>query len=489
MTILKVSVLHYLRRSVRSITMNMWLSQIDKSSSTPLYEQLYREMKERIIRGDLAVGTKLPSKRKLAEFLAISQTTIELAYGQLVAEGFITSIPRSGYFVEQVEELAYVEEARAELIQAESVKHKYSIDFNSGRIDTTAFPFNQWRRYAKDILDESSRDLLLLGHPQGDLELRQEIASYIYSSRGVMCKAQQVVIGSGTEQLMPLLIRLLGKQAIYAIENPGYPMTHHIFANNDRKTLPVSVDEEGMKVSELENQPATVAYVTPSHQFPTGAILSASRRVQLLNWASNKEGRYIIEDDYDSEFRYVGKPIPSLQGMDQRERVIYISTFSKSLMPSLRIAYFVLPMQLLQAYRRTFPYYSSTVPRLDQHVLAQFMKDGHFSKHLNRMRKLYRKKLEKLTRALDDYQPIVHISGEQAGMHIVLTVDSESTDHELVEMAKHSDIRVYALSDYHQTAKTIYSKPQILLGFGGFVEAEIEPSVEALMNAWNIKKP
>lgn len=469
--------------------MDMWLSQIDKSSPSPLYEQLYREMKERIIRGDLAVGTKLPSKRKLAEFLAISQTTIELAYGQLVAEGFITSIPRSGYFVEQVEELAYVEEARAELMQTESVKHKYSIDFNSGRIDTTAFPFNQWRKYAKDILDESSRDLLLLGHPQGDLELRQEIASYIYSSRGVMCTAQQVVIGSGTEQLMPLLIHLLGKQAIYAIENPGYPMTHHIFANNERKTLSVSVDEEGMKVSELENLPATVAYVTPSHQFPTGAILSASRRVQLLNWASNEEGRYIIEDDYDSEFRYVGKPIPSLQGMDQRDRVIYISTFSKSLMPSLRIAYFVLPKHLLQAYQRTFPYYSSTVPRLDQHVLAQFMQDGHFSKHLNRMRKLYRKKLEKLTRALDDYKPTVLISGEQAGMHIVLTIDSESTDHELVELAKLADIRVYALSEYHQAIKSIYSKPQVLIGFGGFVEAEIEPAIEALMNAWNIKKP
>jgi GntR family transcriptional regulator/MocR family aminotransferase len=446
-------------------------------------------MKERIIRGDLAVGTKLPSKRKLAEFLTISQTTIELAYGQLVAEGFITAVARSGYYVEQVEELAYVEEARDELVQTESVKRNYSIDFNSGRIDTTAFPFNQWRKYAKEVLDETSRDLLLLGHPQGDVELRQEIASYLYSSRGVICTAQQVVIGSGTEQLMPLLIRLLGKQAIYAIENPGYPMTHHIFVNNDRKTVAVSVDEEGMKVAELENQPATVAYVTPSHQFPTGAILSASRRVQLLNWASNKEGRYIIEDDYDSEFRYVGRPIPSLQGMDQRERVIYISTFSKSLMPSLRIAYFVLPKHLLQAYRRTFPYYSSTVPRLDQHVLAQFMQDGHFSKHLNRMRKLYRKKLEKLTRALDDYKPTVLISGEQAGMHIVLTVDSQLTDLQLVELAKQADIRVYALSEYHQTAENIYSKPQVLIGFGGFVETAIESAVEALMNAWNIKKP
>ncbi|MGB3260810.1 PLP-dependent aminotransferase family protein [Paenisporosarcina sp.] len=468
--------------------MDIWLNPVDKSSSTPLYEQLYREMKEAIIRGDLVVGTKLPSKRQLAEFLTLSQTTIELAYGQLVAEGFIKAVARSGYYVEQVEELALADEIRLKHDQPEVIKHTYSIDFNSGRIDTSSFPFNQWRKYAKDVLDETSRDLLLLGHPQGDVELRQEIANYIYSSRGVRCTAKQIVIGSGTEQLMPLLIRLLGKQVVFAIENPGYPMTHHIFANYDRETVAVPVDEDGMQVAELEKKQASVAYVTPSHQFPTGAILSASRRVQLLNWASAKEGRYIIEDDYDSEFRYVGKPIPSLQGMDQSERVIYISTFSKSLMPSLRIAYFVLPMHLLHAYRKTFPYYSSTVPRLDQHVLAQFMRDGHFSKHLNRMRKLYRKKLEKLTQVLEAFKPSVHISGEQAGMHIVLTVDSEATDRELVELAKQKDIRVYALSDYHQSTQNIPSKPQVLIGFGGFEEEAIAPAVEALMNAWHIKK-
>ena len=465
------------------------LIQVDKSSSTPLYEQLYLKMKESIIQGDLAVGTKLPSKRKLAEFLAISQTTIELAYGQLVAEGFISAVARSGYYVAQVDELAYVEEKYHQPEHAEEIRPSYSIDFHSGKIDTATFPFNQWRKYAKDVLDESSSQLLLLGHPQGDVELRREIASYLRSSRGVQCTAQQVVIGSGSEQLIPLLTRLLGKEAIYAIENPGYLMIHRIFANHDRKTIPISVDEDGIQVAELEKQKATVAYVTPSHQFPTGAILSASRRVQLLNWASSEEGRYIIEDDYDSEFRYIGKPIPSLQGMDQQERVIYISTFSKSLMPSLRIAYFVLPMHLLKAYRSTFPYYSSTVPRLDQHVLAQFMRDGHFSKHLNRMRKLYRKKLEKLKSALHAYAPMVQVSGEQAGMHIVLTIDCATTDLALVEQAKQAGIRVYALSEYRQAPQIFSAKPQILIGFGGFQEESIEPAVEALMNVWNIKKP
>ena len=486
MTIIKVSVSSLLTWSEGVDMMDMWLIQLNKTSLTPLYAQLYEEMKEAIIRGDLLVGTKLPSKRKLAEFLSISQTTIELAYAQLVAEGFISSVSRRGFFVEEVAELAYVEQPREIADELESVKPSYSIDFHSGRIDTSAFPFNQWRKYAKDVLDESSRDLLLLGHPQGDLELRQEIASYLYSSRGVRCAPQQIILGSGTEQLMPLLIRLLGKQSVYAIENPGYPLTHHIFENHDRSVIPIPVDSDGMNVNELEKTDASVAYVTPSHQFPTGAILSASRRVQLLNWASAKEGRYIIEDDYDSEFRYIGKPIPSLQGIDQSERVIYISTFSKSLMPSLRMAYLVLPMHILQEYRKTFPYYSSTVPRLDQHVLAQFMNAGHFSKHLNRMRKIYRKKLEKLTSSLADYAPLVQISGEQAGMHIVLTIDLEKTDKELVELALNQGIRVYARSEYMVTSNDQSSKPQILLGFGGFLETEIEKAVQLLMDAWGI---
>lgn len=469
--------------------MDMWLIQLNKTSKTPLYAQLYKEMKDAIIKGDLLVGTKLPSKRKLAEFLSISQTTIELAYAQLVAEGFVSSISRRGYFVEEVEELAYVENERSFMDEGmEFVKPNYKIDFHSGKIDTSAFPFNQWRKYSKDVLDESSRDLLLLGHPQGDLELRQEIASYLYSSRGVRCTPQQIILGSGTEQLMPLLIGLLGKQASYGIENPGYPLTHHIFANHDRQVFPISVDEDGMNVSELEKNEATVAYVTPSHQFPTGAILSATRRIQLLNWASAKEDRYIIEDDYDSEFRYIGKPIPSLQGIDQSERVLYISTFSKSLMPSLRMAYLVLPMHMLHEYRKTFPYFSSTVPRLDQHVLSQFMKAGQFSKHLNRMRKLYRKKLEKLTTTLAKYAPLVQISGEQAGMHIVLTIDLKKTDIELVELAKQQGIRVYARSEYMLTNDSSSNNPQILLGFGGFSEQEIEAAIEALMKAWDIRK-
>ena len=215
--------------------------------------------------------------------------------------------------------------------------------------------------------------------------------------------------------------------------------------------------------------------------------MSATRRAQLLNWAAAKPERFIIEDDYDSEFRYTSQPIPALQSMDVGGRVIYISTFSKSIMPSLRIAYLVLPPRLLNAYRNTFLHYTSTVPRIDQQIVATFMQKGHFSRHLNRMRKLYRKKLECLMQALSPYQPIVTVSGEQAGMHVVLTIDTERTEQNLVSLASDAGIRVFAMQNY-DLLKQRSTLPKIVLGFGGLNEVEIQQGVEQLMHSWNIQK-
>ncbi|MGI2329751.1 PLP-dependent aminotransferase family protein [Planococcus sp. YIM B11945] len=464
--------------------MDMLMFQLQRNNDTPLYQQLYQEIKEAIISGNISVNTKLPSKRKLADFLAISQTTVELAYGQLVAEGFIESRPRKGYYAQPVEELAYLDVPHHEPVIHEQIDYRF--DFHSGKIDTPSFPFSTWRKIAKDVIDESNHELLLSGHPQGDETLRQEIARYLFQSRGVVCDAGQIIIGSGTEQLMPLLIRLLPKALEFGFENPGYALTHNIFSHYDRKAVPIAVDHDGLSVKELEASAVDVAYVTPSHQFPTGAVLSATRRSQLLNWAAAGD-RYIIEDDYDSEFRYTSRPIPALQSMDKSGRVIYISTFSKSLMPSLRIAYMVLPKQLMRAYRETFLHYSSTVPRLEQQLVARFMQEGHFARHLNRMRKLYQKKLEKLTSSLLLFAPVVTISGEQAGMHIVLTVETARTEKELIDLAKQAEIRIAGLQSYDVHEKAVFP-PQIILGFGGLPEDKIEQAVERLMACWGIKK-
>lgn len=466
--------------------MEMLLIELNKESETPLYEQIYQQIRNDITDGKLVVGEKLPSKRKLGEFLAVSQTTIEIAYGQLAAEGFITSKPRKGYFVQEIGELAYVQLTEAITVTIKEERKEPEIDFSPGKIDTDAFPFTQWRKYAKDIIDESSKHLLLLGHPHGDLELRQEIAKYLYHSRGVQCSADQIIVGSGTEQLMPLLIRLLGPQAKYAIEDPGYPLTHHVFFHNNREAVPIAVDEEGMDVQALQQSEATVAYVTPSHQFPTGTVLSAARRTALLNWAASNSGNFIIEDDYDSEFRYSGRPIPSLQGMDKAGKVIYVSTFSKSLMPSLRIAYMVLPPILLKKYEEAFIHYSSTVPRLDQHTLARFMKDGHFARHLNRMRKVYKRKLQLLTESLQQYAPIISFSGDEAGMHILINVQTDRDEEALTEAALAKGIRVYGLSEYHKVTRTM--QPSFLIGFGGLADDKIAFAVKQLMDAWNVRK-
>lgn len=465
--------------------MDMLMFQLDKHAQMPLYEQLYAAIKESIIERKILTKEKLPSKRKLAEFLNISQTTVELAYGQLLAEGYVLSKARVGYFVEDIDTLAYVEQVEHTHAVIKN-EVEVTIDFNPGQIDTQYFPFTIWRKYMKDSIDEENAQLLLVGNAQGEFELRQEIANYLYQSRGVKCHPQQIVIGSGTEQLLPMIVHLLENKQTYAIENPGYTATHYIFQQQQQFTTPISVDDDGMDIQELNQSKATIAYVTPSHQFPTGAILSASRRVQLLNWASKNPLHYIIEDDYDSEFRYTGKPIAALQGMDQEGKVIYMSTFSKSLMPSLRIAYFVLPLNLLEKYNTIYNYYTCTVPRIDQHTLARFMQDGHFSKHLNRMRKIYRRKLEKILLHFKKYGDKITISGEQAGMHLMIKANHPLNAVELSKLALSKGIRISPIENYLITKKKHY-KNHLLLGFGGIPENQIDASIDSLMTIFNFK--
>ncbi|MGM9922462.1 MAG: PLP-dependent aminotransferase family protein, partial [Bhargavaea sp.] len=403
---------------------------------------------------------------------------------------YITSKPRSGFYVQDVGELAYAQPAenKKTIPVPTQEKTEYRYDFSPGRIDTAAFPFDEWRRQAKNLIDPVAAEFLLLGHPHGDPELRREIATYLNHSRGVRCTPEQIIIGSGTEQLMPLIIRLLGPFTVYAVENPGYPLTHHLFRQNDRMTVPIPVDGEGIDVAVLEESGADAVYVTPAHQFPTGAVLSAKRRSRLFSWAAGKPGRIIIEDDYDSEFRYGGIPVPALQGMDRHGRVLYLSTFSKSLMPSLRIAYMVLPEPLMDRYDELFALYSSTVPRLDQQMLAGFMADGSFSRHLNRMRKVYRRKYMALTSSLGPYAGSVSHEESQAGMHLRLTVNSLRSAGELVRMAGDAGIRVRSAAAYSIVRTEEEGLPEIVLGFGSIPEADIPEAITLLMESWDIKK-
>ncbi|MDY0395737.1 PLP-dependent aminotransferase family protein [Virgibacillus halophilus] len=464
--------------------MDMLSCVLDRESEQTLYEQLYRYIKGEIIAGRLVYETKLPSKRKLADYLKISENTIETAYVQLVAEGYLEAKPRQGYFIAANEDLVLVNTSKKTHQQKEKpVAWKY--DFHPGKIDTEHFPFTKWRKYAKELIDPQYHHLLLHGDRQGELVLRQEIATYLYHARGVKCLPEEIIIGAGSEILLQQLVSLMGDDISYGVEDPGYHVISRILADQPNEVRPLQVDEDGVIVTDLEKQRINMMYTTPSNHFPYGYVLPVNRRVQLLNWASGQEGRYIIEDDYDSEFRYTGKSIPALKGMDSAGKVIYLGSFSKSLIPSLRISYMLLPNKLLKQYNQRYSYYHCTVSRIDQRILARFMMSGDFERHLNRMRKVYRRKLEKTMEILQPYSDRIRVIGEQNGLHILLEVMNGIGENELLERAASARINVYSLSSYSMTNWKVM-RPKIVFGFAGIAEEELESALKDLFTSWEI---
>lgn len=456
---------------------------LHRKSNIPLYEQLYLYIKTEIIEGRLSCGTKLPSKRQLIDVLHISQNTVEAAYDQLKAEGYIEVIPRKGYYVQAFEELEYVSSTQVEEDQTAEAPLDILYNFHHSHIDTEHFPFAQWRKYVKNTIDETNQHLLLNGNPQGEFIFRREIAQYLYDARGVRCTPEQIVVGAGAEILLQQLFLLFDENTVYGVEDPGYHLILQMLQAHPNEVHPLEVDLEGVKIKSLEQSNIDVVYVTPSQHFPYGTVLPINRRRKLLNWAKAKENRYIIEDDYDSEFRYSGKTIPSLQSTDTNNKVIYLGSFSKSLMPSLRISYMVLPKSLLQRYQTHITFYHSTVSRIDQYALSQFMADGEFEKHLNRMRKIYRRKLEKVIQLLKPYEKEFTIIGEQSGLHIILDVHNGMNEEILVEKAAQAKLKVYPLSAY-SIENLDQTLPKIILGFSGIPERKLEHAISLLLDAW-----
>lgn len=465
--------------------MDMLSCHLNRSIDIPLYEQLYLFIKKEITEGRLEYGSKLPSKRKLAEFLKISQNTVETAYDQLTSEGYVEVLPRKGYYVMTHEDLAYVQTFKPILDINNENSTEYKYHFHPSWIDTENFPFDKWRKFAKDTIDKKHHSLLLLGESQGEFELRREISHYLYHARGVQCSPEEIIIGAGIEILLQELVLLFGEKTVYGVEDPGYHLILRILKSYPNEVYPLEVDDKGVKVKPLESLKINVVYVTPSHHFPYKTVLSVNRRTELLKWAAEADNRYIIEDDYDSEFRYSGKSIPSLQSMDHGEKVIYLGSFSKSLIPSLRISYMVLPKQLLQCYKEELNFYHSSVSRIDQHILTQFMREGDFEKHLNRMRKVYRRKLDNIIGLLKPYHEVLTIIGEHSGLHIVLVVNNGMGEQELVQKAAEASIKVYPLS-YYSLEKNYENPPKIILGFAGIPEDELENAIVLLLKSWSI---
>lgn len=462
------------------------LIPIDNASSVPMYEQIYLHIKAEIQSRHLPAGRRLPSTRILAENLKVSRSTTQMAYDQLVSEGYIEPVPCRGYFICKMEALVEVklEQERDFIKQEEPAEGPYRIDFSPRGIELESFPYGVWRKISKDILVGDNVELFRTGDSMGEAGLREVIRSYLHSARGVSCRADQIIIGAGSEYLLMLLCQILGPDNRIAMENPTYRQAYRIFASHGYEVAPVPMDTYGMAVAQLEKEAANIAYTMPAHQYPMGIIMPVKRRQELLKWANKAAGRYLIEDDYDSEFRYRGKPIPALQGMDKNGKVIYIGTFSKSIAPAIRVSYLVLPGELMRTYHERYGFYSSTVSRLDQKVLYEFIAQGHFERHLNRMRAIYKNKHDLLLSELKCLEPEFTVSGENGGLHILLSHRGERSEAELIELAKARGLRVYGLSGYYIHPEHIHGNSTVVLGFANLKEEEIRTGVRILCECW-----
>ncbi len=457
---------------------------LDAESKTPLYEQIYDYIKKEIISGTLSYRDKLPSSRSLAANLQISRNTVDLAYAQLVSEGYIVSVPKSGYYVCRIGSLMHLpEEKKPAAVPLPADRNTIVYDFNPFAIDIANFPYEIFRRLSRNVLSESNHELFLSGDRQGDPDLRSAIAKYLHASRGVSCTADSIVIGAGTGYLLQLLSDLLaGKDRslrLIAFENPSYRKACQIVTALGYRTTALPLDSEGLRVDKLDASGADIAYVTPSHQYPLGTIMSVKRRMDLLDWAAAKPDRYIIEDDHDSEFRYKGRPIPPLQGMDTTGRVIYMGTFSRAVTPALRAGYMVLPEKLLTRYKREFSCFSCTVSRFEQAILTDFITQGHFERHLNKMRTIYRAKHDLLLKSLKRFGPDIRITGEHAGLHLTVGFLREHSEEELIEKAGKAKIRLFGLSE-HYIDPVPEHIPTILIGFANLREEEITNGIRLL---------
>ncbi len=449
-----------------------------------LYEQIYEHIKKEIQKGDLKCGEQLLSTRLLARQLDVSRSTAQLAYEQLLSEGYIEAVPCKGYFVCEMEDLYDLKTDAAEVQkEEETIPTDCRYDFTPNGIDLDHFPYAAWRKLSREVLKDDQRDLFHLGNPKGEASLRSAISAYLHQARGVKVQPSQVIIGAGNDYLQMLLSRMLGTDHRIAMESPTYRHAYEIFKRLGYDCCTVSMDRQGMNVQELRESGADIAYVMPSHQYPMGVVMPVKRRQEILQWASEKEGRYIIEDDYDSEFRYVGKPIPSLQGNDTNQKVIYIGTFSKSIAPSIRISYLVLPAPLMRRYEQVGRNFSCTVSRTDQKMLELFMERGYFERHLNKMRALYKNKHDLLLAGVRQLHGVKGILGERSGVHILLKMEKSRSEEEWIARALIEEVRVYPLSEYcidHNPRD-----PVLILGYATMGLKEIPAALERLQTAWN----
>jgi GntR family transcriptional regulator/MocR family aminotransferase len=449
----------------------------------PLYKQLYNQIREEILSGKLPAGAKLPSVRDLSIELSASRNTVDGAYQELHAEGYIYSRPRSGYFVSALEQEIAPPSRSAKTDKSDYLPGppaSFAYDFHPARLDPGSFPTELWRKCYVEGLRRNRSQLVQYGDPQGDWGLRSALQRYLERSRGVICDPEQIVICAGLQQSLDIVAHLLQeKHSVVAVENPGYHLPRSVFQSHAYSICPIPVGSGGMELDRLKASISTIAYVTPSHQLPLGYVMPVANRLALIEWAE-AGGNFIIEDDYDSELRYHGKPIPSLQGLRPGGNIIYSGTFSKILSPALRLSYMVLPYALLAAYRQLYRPYFPAVSLLEQRSMTIFMEQGHWERHIRRMRMIYQKKHDLLLRSIEThFGKQAKVIGQGAGLHVVMMLPgTRHSEAEIIARARQKGVQLFPFSEFHVSGQP--ETTTLLLGFGGMNGSEIEQGIAIL---------
>ena len=481
----------------------------DERGDRGLCEYLYSSIKNQILQGILRADEKLPSKRSLASHLGISVITVQNAYGQLISEGYIYSIEKKGFFVTDIllgksdsvfgetgngnlwgRGMSVNSVSAADLVDDSKTlapvnsigESDFFTDFRSNSTSYEKFPFSLWAHTMRKVLNSGDEKLLQRVGVKGIYELRRSIADYLREFRNMNVKPEQLVIGAGTESLYSMVVQLLGQDKVYAVENPGYHKVAGVFRMNGAGTKPVMIDSQGINPAELEKICADVVHVSPAHHFPTGIVMPVRRRQELLAWADGAPDRFIIEDDYDSEFRFNGKPLPTLQSADMGGRVIYINSFSKTLAPSFRMSYMVLPENLLPDFDEKFGFYSCPVSAFEQYTLSEFIRDGFYGKHIIRMKNFYRNLRNELIRAMENSR----ISGkmiikeEEAGLHFLLSVKSDESSDVIKDKLQKKNINLPLLRDFYYGTPPDDIENIFVINYSGIRKERIAETVKRI---------
>lgn len=458
---------------------------LDKRANKPLYEQLYEDLREDIIQGTLKKNTALSSVRVMAKELQVSRNTIDRAYQQLLAEGYIRSIPGSGYYIEDISNEYFnqynIQQKKQTPSSANKFKERLSYDFEYSSIDSDMFPWEKWRKYMQNaILEEASYSAIPYEINKGSEALRRSLCRYLEAKRGVKCKPEQVIICAGTQFAIDIVTNLLSnKEYQVAYEEPGYDAMRKIFLQKGYDLTTISVLEDGIDIDALEASPCNLLYITPSHQFPTGVVTSITKRNKILRWADQKDA-YIIENDYDSEFRYGTMPIPALQSLDTGDRVIYMGTLAKVLSPSVRCAYLILPESLLDSYEERYKYYNSALPTYNQSALAQFIDDGLLEKHIRKLVLANERKYNILDSSIREFtDDKVRIFKQPSGVHTLMQIRGCINQEEMIKQMRQESIGIYGTKPYwYDQSKA--DEEIFLMGFNAIKEDKIRPGCKKI---------